>query len=205
MFAVTLLGAVAYTVVFILMYYLGLFIYKRRVIRIEPWKLTFYITLFCVFGLSGEILVNTIWNTIFSSPLWEYQLFPTHSGDISYFFIFIWGGLGYYRYLNDTVIHRFKDAEILKPALIMGAEAILLELAYNGFFFLLFRSYIFYYLPGNLGIFSHISCLQVIPFYFIVGLFTSRIIIRENKIGFTKRILSTLLFYWMIILVLLFF
>jgi hypothetical protein len=199
MFEVTLINALIYTLCFSGLYYLGLCLYVRRVVPIEPKKLAFYITLFCLFGLAGELLVNNAWHLLFGVPLWEYKLFPFHNGDVSYFFIWIWGGLGYYRYLNDTAIHHFKPDEYLKPGLIMGAEAVLLELAYNGFFYLLFGGYIFYYLPADLGPFSHLSCLEVIPFYFAVGFFTSRILARQNMIGYSKRIFSLLAFYWMVI------
>lgn len=200
MFEVTIISALLYTFLFSTMYYIGLCFYARKIIVIDPWKLAFYITLFCLFGISGEILVNNVWKIIFSVPLWEYHLFPIGNGDISYFFPFIWGGLGYYRYLNDITIHHFKPHQRLKPGIIMGLEAIILELAYNGSFFVLFSSYIFYYFPGNLGPLSHLSCLQVIPFYFLVGYCTSNIIRHQNRLGYSRHILTNLLFYWMVIL-----
>lgn len=205
MFGITLVNALTYVLGFSILYYLGLCLYVKRIIKIEPWKLLFYISLFCLFGISGEVIVNNVWKVIFSTPLWQYHLYPAHNGDISYFFLFIWGGLGYYRYLNDVAIHKFKSTQIFKPGLIMGAEALLLELAFNGGFFLFFNSYVFYYLPSNLGVLSHLSCLQVIPFYFVVGFFTSRIINYQNKSGYGRNIVTTLLFYWMVIIALIIF
>lgn len=205
MFEINLVNALLYTLTFSILYYVGLCLYVKRIVPIEPWKLAFYISLFCLFGVSGEILVNNIWEELFSTPLWHYHLYPAHDGDITYFFLFIWGGLGYYRYLNDSTIHNFKSEQILKPGIIMGAEAVLLELCYNGFFYLLFSGYIFFYLPANLGPLSHLSCWQVIPFYFIVGFITARLVNHQNILGYNKSLLSTLLFYWMVILTLVFF
>lgn len=199
MFEVTFINAFLYTSAFSAAYYLGLCSYVRRFVAIEPRKLLFYVTVFCLFGVSGEILVNNLWHFTFGIPLWRYDLFPTHGTDISYFFPFIWGGLGYYRYLNDVAIHSFKSRDYLKPGIIMGSEAVVLELFYNGLFLLIFGHYVFYYLPANLGIFSHLSCLQVIPFYFMVGVFTSKLIADRNAIGYYDGFWTTLAVSWMAI------
>lgn len=82
----------------------------------------------------------------------------------------------------------------------MSIEAVFLELAYNGIYLLLFGSYIFYYLPANLGPLSHISTLHVIPFYFVVGYFTDSMIRKQNKTGYGRALLTTILFYWMVII-----
>lgn len=201
---VTLGSALAYTIGFSVLYYLGLSLYVRRLVRVEPRKLALYVAVFCVFGVSGEILVNNVWKIVFDEQLWQYQLFPAHSGDISYFFFFIWGGLGYYRYLNDVAIHNFKSNEYLRPGLIMGAEAVVLELAYNGLFYLIFGSYVFYYLPANLGPLSHLSCFEVIPFYFLVGVFTSRLLAIE-RVSSRYDFLALLAFYAMVTITLVFF
>lgn len=205
MFEITILNTVVYGISFSAAYYILICLYAKKIVTIELRKLFFYITIFCLFGISGELLVNTVWELIFSVPLWEYRLFPAHNTSISYYFILIWGALGYYKYLNDSVVHRFNSNQFVLPGLIMGAEAVFLELFYNGLFLLLFGSYIFYYFPHNLGIFSHLSCLQVIPFYFVVGIFTSALINQQNKMGYSSGIFARLSFYWMLIAVLMFF
>ena len=205
MISITLLNVTAYSIGFSLVYYIGACIFVKRIIPIDLKKLIFYISLFCLFGVAGEVLVNNIYAHLFSIPLWEYRLFPAHDKDVSYFFLFVWGALGYYKYINDTAIHRFAPTRHILPGLIMGAEAIVLEVLYNGLFLLFFGSYIFYYFPDNLGFFSHLSCLQVIPFYFLVGLSTTALVNNQNKIGYGKNLLITLPFYWMIILALVLF
>jgi hypothetical protein len=148
--------------------------------------------------MAGEIVVNNFFLWLTNSPLWEYHLYPAHGGDVSYFFLGIWGALGFYKYINDEALHPPTDTEVLKPAIIMGTEAIVLELAYNGFFLLLFSQYIFYYLPENLGRLSHLSCLEVIPFYFAVGFCLSVLIKKQNIIGYGKHLIITLPFLWMV-------
>ncbi len=197
MIPVTLPNAILYCLVFSAIYYLGVCLYKRKFVPIEIPKLLFYISIFSAFGVAGEIVVNNLFLWLTDSPLWIYQLYPAHSGDVSYFFIGVWGALGFYKYINDTAIHRPTN-DVLKPAIIMGTEAIILELAYNGLFLILFNQYIFYYFPENLGRLSHLSCLEVIPFYFAVGFCLSILIKKQNVIGYGKHLVITLPFLWMI-------
>lgn len=197
MFAVTLPSVILYCLVFSLIYYLGVSLYKRKFVGIEIPKLLFYISIFSIFGVAGEIVVNNIFLWLTNSPLWIYELYPAHGGDVSYFFLGIWGALGFYKYINDTAFHP-PTKDVLKPAIIMGAEAIILELAYNGFFLLLFGQYIFYYFPENLGNFSHLSCLEVIPFYFAIGFCLSILIKKQNESGYGKHLIITLPFLWMV-------
>ncbi len=199
MISISILSTTIFGVLFCAAYYALVCLIKRRWIKIEPKKLLFYVSLFCLFGIAGEIVVNTLWAYVFGEPLWEYRLFPTKNAHISYFFPLIWGSLGFYKYINDTVWHKFESNQIILPGIIMGAEAIFLEILYNGLFLLLFGEYIFYYLPANLGPLSHLSCLEVLPFYFMVGLVITKLVHVQNKIGYRRSIVFTISFYWMVI------
>lgn len=205
MFPITILHTALYCLSFSGLYYVGVCLLTKRVQKIEAAKLLYYVTLFSLFGVAGEIVVNNLYVYFFHTQLWQYQLFPAHHGDVSYFFLGIWGALGFYKYINDTAFHRFTPEQRFVPGLLMGAEAVILEIFYNGFFLALFGSYIFYYLPDNLGLFSHLSCLQVIPFYFMVGLCVSRLIHQQEKAGYGRNLLMTLPFFWMIIAALILF
>lgn len=199
MFEITLINVTLYALALFGVYYLAVSAIKKEFIKIEPLKLFYYVSLFSVFGISGEAFVNTTWEYLMGEPLWEYYLFPLHGGNISYFFPLIWGGLGFYKYINDTAFHRYRPEQKIKPGIVMGAEAILVELVYNGFYLLLFGSYIFYYLPANLGPLSHLSCLQVIPFYFVVGFFTNSLIQKQNEYGYGRTTFLNIMMFWMII------
>lgn len=205
MFEINTLNTALFSTLFGLTYYLLVSLYKKRLVRLELRKLLFYVTIFSLFGITGEVFVNTIYDHLFHVPLWEYRIFPAHDGDISYFFIYIWGLLGFYKYINDTALHSFEPKKHLVPGLVMGAEAIVLEILYNGLFLLFFGNYIFYYFPENLSFFSHLSCLQVIPFYFMVGFCVNALINQQNKIGYGRSLIITLPFYWMIIISFVFF
>lgn len=199
MFEITVVNAVIFGVSFCALYYFLVSAYKKKFVSIHWRRLLFYVTLFSLFGIAGEVFVNNIWEYFFGWPLWEYRVFAAHDGDISYFFPLIWGALGFYKYVNDTVFHRFANHQHILPGVIMGAEAILLEILYNGSFLILFDEYIFYYLPDNMGPLSHLSCWQVIPFYFMVGFVVNELIVGQEKAGYRHRVLLRIAFYWMVI------
>lgn len=200
MIPLTLLTTIIYGICFCLFYYCFISLVKRKWVAIRWRKLALYTTVFMAFGLSGEIFVNNAWSLVFGSPLWEYRLFPAHGGDVSYFFPFIWGSLGFFKYINDTTFHHFTPQQFLLPGIVMGSEAILVELLYNGTFLWLFGEYIFYYFPQNMGFFSHLSCWQVIPFYFMVGFATNLIITDQtNRDSHILTFLCIVSFYLMII------
>jgi hypothetical protein len=205
MLEITATNTIVFAVLFGLSYYLLVSLYNKKFVRVEFVRVFYYITIFSLFGIVGEVFVNNIYEMVFGSPLWEYRIFPAHGGDISYFFIFIWGLLGFYKYINDTAVHTFSQDRYVFAGLVMGAEAIFLELLYNGLFLILFNEYIFYYLPANLGPLSHLSCLQVIPFYFVFGLFVNKLINQQDKLGYINNVLFTLAFFWLIIIVFIFF
>jgi hypothetical protein len=205
MFELSVYGAVLYSLLFTLTYYVGVCIYTRSIVRLEVAKIAYYVSIFCTFGVAGEVLVNNVYTLFFHTPLWEYHLFPAHGGDVSYFFVFIWGTLGVYKYINDITLHRFTPSQHVLPGIVMGAEAMVLEVLYNGLFLFLFGSYIFYYLPSNLGPLSHLSCLEVVPFYFIVGICITKLIQCQERVGYTRSLYITLPFYWMIIISIVFF
>lgn len=198
---ITVLSTTVFALSFLLVFYLSLCLYVRRILIPDFKQLFLYITLFSLFGVVGEVLVNTAYELILGVPLWEYRLFPAHNGSISYYFLFVWGSLGFYKYFTDYLFTKPESSDF-KAGVLMGAEAIFLELLYNGLFLLLFGNVIFYYLPANLGPLSHLSCLQVIPFYFMVGFALTKLIKSHAVVPFSKTIF---IFYWMIICTFVFF
>lgn len=195
-FDITIVNTTLFAFGFLLLFYLIVCVVSKKLVRPNFILLFSYITLFSLFGIVGEVFVNTLYQHFLGTPLWEYRLFPAHNGNISYFFLFIWGSLGVYKYFSDYFFIKRPLSEF-RAGIVMGAEAVFLELLYNGTYFLLFGDYIFYYLPANLGPLSHLSCLQVIPFYFIVGFIVNKLIKQQNS---TKASKSLSAFYWMIII-----
>ncbi len=193
---ITFVTTTLFALGFLVSFYSIVCLISKKLIVPSFSTLFLYVTIFSLFGIIGEVFVNTLYERILGAPLWEYRLFPAHDGNISYYFIFIWGSLGFYKYFSDHYFIKRKISEV-SAGLVMGTEAVFLELVYNGLFLLIFDKYIFYYLPANLGPLSHLSCLQVIPFYFIVGLIVTKLITQQKKVRPSKSLLA---FYWMIII-----
>jgi len=198
MFDVTILNTVAFFLVVLAVIYGGFSWQFGKLIQPNYKRLSYYISLFTLFGVVGEVFVNTLFKYLFSSGLWEYHLYPAHNGDISYFFFGIWGTLGFYTYFRDYFFRGRSNKNALYSGLILGSEAMLIEIFANGSFYYLFGNYIFYYFPTNLGYFSHFSCLEVVPCYIAVGYGTTRLIWQQEELQY-RGFRTTLIFYWMII------
>ena len=201
MFDISVITVAIFGLSFILFFYLLASLAYGKFIRVDPKKLFLYVTIFSLFGVIGEIFVNTLYGRFFGEYLWVYYLYPVNSGHVSKMFIFVWGSLGVYKYLSEVVLGKFGIYTKRRAGLIMSLEAILIELWYNTTFFALFGSYIFYYLPDNLGPFSHFSCLQVLPFYFIFGYLVTKLISHQERTGFSKTLLA---FFWLILVTVVF-
>lgn len=199
MLEATVGNSIAFALFYWLLSYVVFSVYVRKPIVFQFRKLLYYVSLFSLFGVVGEAFTNTLWEYIFGAPLWEYHLFPAHGGDITYLFFFVWGTLGFYTYLRDISLRSRVGNNALKSGVILGAEAIFIELLLNVPFFLIFGGYVFYYLPATLGPLSHFSTLHVIPFYMIVGYVTGKLIAQQEQFNF-KYLRVTLGLYWMIII-----
>ena len=196
---VSFAGAAIYGLVVLFCIIGAFWIIGRGRIAVDALRFTYSVTLFVLLGATGEAFVNSTWSLVFGWPLWEYRLYPAHGGDISLFFPMIWGIFGTYSYLRGQL---FSGIQVrMKPfaLLILGAEAILLELAVNIPYRAIFGDYIFYYTPANLGPVSHYSCLQVIPFYAAVALATQKL--TEVQEAAQYKHLRTSLFLYVIAIV----
>lgn len=207
MFEVGLFNITLYAAGLTLVFYVGPCIYARRLIRPDFRLLFFYVTLFSLFGVVGEQFVNVAFKYLSGMPLWEYHMFPAHDGNVTQLFVYVWGVLGFYAYFRDTALFAGKSISPWIMSLVLGAEAIFIELLVNGSYYLLFNDYIFYYFPANLGPLSHFSCLQVVPFYMIVGLVTGKLIQQHRQLlnlDNPRGVKMLLLFYWFIAIVFVF-
>jgi hypothetical protein len=130
-------------------------------------------------GVFGEVLLDSLYTAVFGTPLWQYRVLPIHNAYTSYYSLVIWGMYGFYLYLlHDSLNGRFADSVGLL-AVFISVEAIALELLLNLSHLIIFKQYIFYYLPSGLW---HLSAFQVIPFYFIAG-----IVIAKSISGFKSN------------------
>ncbi len=118
-------------------------------------------------GCISEVAVNSFCRAAFDSPLWIYQVTPIHYGDTSIFAFFQWSLYGYHLYFVHKKIQSFqvkrKDYIFV---FLLSVEALLLEIFTNisSNFFL--NTYIFYYIPGDMG---HFTSVFVLPVYLLGG------------------------------------
>lgn len=199
MFEINYFNVVIFALIFLSVFYIGSSLVKRSFIKFDFKKILLYVTTFSLLGLVGEIFVNTSYAYVTGNQLWEYRLLPAHNGSVSYFFVFIWGSLGFYKYISEIIFPKIVSLTPVAQGLLIGIEAIFIEILYNGLYFLVFNDYIFYYFPDNLGFFAHLSCLQVIPFYFLFGLAIAKIL---EQYQYTSNSKSIIIFYWLIIITL---
>jgi len=197
MFEINVVNAILYSVGLIVLFYAFFCIVAKRLLRPDWKKLVYTLLLFSLLGVIGEDFVNTLYPMIFGAPLWEYRLYSTHNGNISYLFPFVWGTLGFYTYWRSVVFLHNSQMSTVRLGLLLGTEAIFIELIVNIPYYMLFGDYIFYYLPANLGPFSHFSCLQVIPFYMLVGITAANMVEQQEKVQY-KHFRTTIFLYLMI-------
>jgi hypothetical protein len=131
-----------------------------------------YVSSVVVLGVFGEVLIGSLYEALFNTPLWQYHLLPIHGAYTSYYSLVIWSMYGFYLYLlHDNIGSRVRSSKAL--AAVISVEAILLEILLNLSYLVIFGGYIFYYLPSDLW---HITSIQAIPFYFLAGLLIVRLV-----------------------------
>lgn len=118
-------------------------------------------------GCISEVAINSFCRAAFDSALWIYQVTPVHQGDTSMFAFFQWSLYGYHLYFVQKKIQSYNfKYEAYIFAVVISVEALLLEIFVNisSNFFL--NTFIFYYLPGDMG---HLTTVFVFPVYLLGG------------------------------------
>lgn len=135
-------------------------------------------------GCISEVAINSFCRAVFDSPLWIYQVTPIHHGDTSVFAFFQWSLYGYHLYFVDKKIRSFKvKYEEYIFTFLLAVDALLLEMFVNVSSNFFLDTFIFYYLPGDIG---HLTTLAVFPFYLLGG---------AILIGMFKRFLNDPMFF----------
>jgi hypothetical protein len=118
-------------------------------------------------GCISEVAINSFCRAFFGSSLWLYQVTPIHQGDTSVFAFFQWSLFGYHLYYVRKRIQSYHftyEAAIF--ALVVSIDALLLEIFLNVSSNVFLDTFIFYYLPGDIG---HLTSIYVYPFYLLGG------------------------------------
>lgn len=176
MFAVNLF---IFTLFCVLVIYLFNAFLSHRFKKIDYRYALLYITTVALLGVFGEVLIDSLFKLAVKRPLWEYHLLPIHNSYTSYYSLAVWGMYGFYLYIFHDFL-KGKRSKLSKRYLILliGVEAILLEVAINTIYLAFFGDYIFYYLPNDLW---HLTSVRAIPFYLLLGIVISKCIKRFRK------------------------
>ncbi len=118
-------------------------------------------------GCISEVAINSFCRAAFDTSLWVYQVTPIHHGDTSIFAFFQWSLYGYHLYFVHQKIQSLdvKYKEYIFTVF-LAVEALLLEILVNVSSNFFLNTFIFYYLPGDMG---HLTTIFVFPFYLLGG------------------------------------
>jgi hypothetical protein len=130
-------------------------------------------------GCISEVAINSFCRAAFDSPLWIYQVTPIHHGDTSVFAFFQWSLYGYHLYYVRKKIqsYNFKHENYIF-AFVLSVDALLLEIFVNVSSNFFLNTFIFYYIPGDIG---HLTTVYVYPFYLLGGAILNEIFKRFEK------------------------
>jgi len=143
---------------------------SRKVRKIQPSRVMLYVSSLAMIGALSEIFCDTVYVRLFHDRLWYYRFLPVHHGYTSQYSPVIWGALGLYLYLVHS---RYEEKWTRRQLIILSAffsiETVIMEGLAVASSRIFLGDYIFYYNPGNL---FHVTSLQSIPFFFLVGILT---------------------------------
>ncbi|MGZ5052140.1 MAG: hypothetical protein ACXWF8_13810 [Methylobacter sp.] len=118
-------------------------------------------------GTMSEVAVNHFCRAAFNTSLWTYLVTPVHNGDTSIFAFFQWSLYGYHLYFVRKKIQslnvKYEDYLFI---FVLSVEALLLEVFVNVSSQFFLNTFIFYYLPGDMG---HLTTVFVLPVYVVGG------------------------------------
>ena len=153
-------------------------IFGGKLKKVDTKLLLLYVSFMAMLGPVGEIFVGTLYHSAFGQPLWQYAILPTHNAYTSLYAPVIWGVSGAYLYYIHESLQLFRRKSKWFQATSRMLETILFEAALNVSFLVFSTSLIFYYLPADLW---HVTSLQTLPFYFILGLIVMKSMKRLKK------------------------
>lgn len=138
----------------------------RKIIAIDWPVALYYVTSTAMLGMIGEIVIDAIYLAMTGELFWIYHVLPIHKAYTSQYSFFLWGLGGFNFYLLHKTLKSFGITSIHKLAGIFTFESIIIDGVVNLAFLIIFGSYIYYYLPGDL---FHLTSLRALPFYLLAG------------------------------------
>ncbi|MBF0099682.1 MAG: hypothetical protein HQK77_02130 [Desulfobacterales bacterium] len=165
---------IRFSVFFVLFFGPWLYIFTcglaHQVIQLDIPKLFIYMgSTFCC-AICAEVFIDHAFILLFKQPAWQYRIWPKHHGFTSGVGHVMWPLYGFYLYCLHQAIDKndkFKWAKDHFPkAILIGIDAMVLEILANTFSLALFGTYYFYYLPDDL---YHFTTIQIFIPYVICG------------------------------------
>ena len=144
----------------------------RRWIRIELYSLALSMAVAFLVAIVCEVYLGKLYYLLMGKPLWQYRVWPIHDGYTSVLNFIIWPVYGYYVYFLHQVLHARRV--VIRPVWLKGVasgiDGPLLEILAHGLFLLIYGTFYFYDLPGDL---RHFPSVQVVPLYMVMGVILS--------------------------------
>ena len=141
----------------------------KRILKIEPKMAIFYISSLVMIGALSELFCDTVYVHLFHERLWYYRFLPIHHAYTSQYSPVVWGAMGLYLYFMHRNYEKWNPRQLIYLSAFFAVETVIMEGTAVGFSRLFLGNYIFYYNPGNL---FHVTSLQSLPFFFLVGVLT---------------------------------
>lgn len=164
-------------------YTAGLAIADRST-KVNIRELFMWCGVLAMIGGISEVAINSFCRAVFDSPLWIYHVTPVHYGDTSIFAFFQWSLYGYHLYFVHKKIRSFElKYEEYIFAFLLSVDALLLEMFVNVSSNFFLDTFVFYYIPGDIG---HLTTIFVFPFYLLGGAILT---------GMFKRFLNDPMFF----------
>ncbi|MGZ5007761.1 MAG: hypothetical protein ACXWE9_02540 [Methylobacter sp.] len=160
------------------------FVLTNSSMRIQGKEVFMWSGVLAMIGCISEVAINSFCRAVFDSSLWIYQVTPIHGGDTSVFAFFQWSLYGYHLYFLHKKIQSFNvkyEATIF--TFLLAVDALLLEMFVNVSSNYFLDTFIFYYIPGDMG---HLTTVAVFPFYVLGGAILT---------GIFKRFLNDPMFF----------
>ncbi|MFC2171600.1 hypothetical protein ACFLU6_03095 [Acidobacteriota bacterium] len=155
---------------FLPLIYLSLSLIARKCIPLNMPKLVLFMGTVFLCAILAECVVDSLFVILIERPAWEYHIWPVHHGYTSGVGMFMWPLYGFYVYLLHFLL---KEVELLAPlnndivkALILGADAMFLEILANFFALIFFHTFHFYYLRNDL---YHFTTAEIFISYVLCG------------------------------------
>jgi hypothetical protein len=152
--------------------YFGNCLLGGGLIKLKFDRLMLYLGLTMFLGSGLELVVNHLFVLAIDRPSWLYHVWPKYGGFTSGVTFIMWPLYGFHLLCFHHAMTKRKSplvSTIPVRGIMLGIDAMIMEMIANLFSLIGFKSYYFYYLFGDL---NHFTTIEIFIPYVIVGFFT---------------------------------